>query len=69
MTVLHKGLFEFQGEAKRAQISGRPLLNYSRKMLASYILWMDDQMDKGLDACGVEFKEGETACSNESGAE
>lgn len=60
MTHQHKGLFEFQGEVKKANISGRPLLSYSRKMLASYILWMDDQMNKGLDACGVEFGAVET---------
>lgn len=42
MTKLHEGLFVHQEEAKSAMISGRPILSYSRKMLASYILWMDD---------------------------
>jgi hypothetical protein len=41
MTELHEGFFKYQEEAKMTTISGRPMLSYSRKMLASYILWMD----------------------------
>jgi hypothetical protein len=54
-------LFIHQDEAKRATISGRPILSYSRKMLASYILWMDDRVGEHLGYIELEVKDEEVA--------